>query len=106
MKYIIIIALLFPTITFGAAWTDEMHIDSIRIHPHYLAIHFPSNIPAPDSSSSGCSNTDVISINRNSAIFSEALSTILAAKMGNKKVKFYIDGCNNSYMNAHVIWLQ
>jgi len=99
-----VFSLLLSMQVYAAAWTAGLESQSIRVHPSYVAVYLNTSITAPDTDSSACAGS-VIAINRNSAIYDDALAILLAANIAKQKVKFLVAGCNWGYMEANVIWL-
>jgi|GEM_PF-6629532 len=83
-----LVMLLFPLSALSAEWTPPLELGSIRVHPDYVAVHFPDPLPPLDSNLENCIHSKIISILRSSPIYADALSTMLAAKLGNKKSGF------------------
>lgn len=86
-----LVMLLFPLSALSAEWTPPLELGSIRVHPDYVAVHFPDPLPPLNSNLENCKHSKIISISRSSPIYADALSTMLAAKLGNKKIRFYVD---------------
>jgi hypothetical protein len=80
-------------------------IDTIQTHQDYLQIKVTTPITSPDNASTSCNGSTTIDILRASASFDEAVSIVLAAKLANQEVSFFITNCNGAKMNAAYVML-
>lgn len=85
-------------------WTGYIEFDSVRITPAYLAVYLPKEIGVHNTNVNASCAGRVLAINRNSATYDDVLSILLAGSVSNKKVNFYIYGCNWGYMEFRNIW--
>ncbi|TDF37457.1 hypothetical protein EYS14_15010 [Alteromonadaceae bacterium M269] len=93
MKYIVTIALLLFSFTSNAGqWTSSQGKDVGIVNPGA----FPgksSFITLIDETFAGCSRNDGAALNESNPNYNEIYSLLLAAKMGEKKVRIYYEGC-------------
>lgn len=85
-------------------WTGEIKFSSVRVTPAYLSVYLPEEIGVHNTNVNASCAGRVVAINRNSSTYDDVLSILLTRSATNKKLNFYIYGCNWGYMEFRNVW--
>jgi len=115
MKIVTFIVVLMSTfycgLSIGASGsTGYVEIQTIRVGGGFLRVTGVSNFNDPSNcDGSGSDNNRSVLIMEGTTSYKEMLSFVLSAKLANKPVQFWLDGCStdsgNSIPNAKFVYI-
>lgn len=92
----ILISLLFVSSAYAGAWTGKFEMPELRFYNSYILVR---NVNETIDSASACSRTDYFRLDKTHERFDQVYATLLAARVSNSEVNFYITGCDGASPN-------
>lgn len=89
---------------FAGGGTSQGEIAHIYVNNHWTMVHAPSIKDNPDS----CQSTSYYAINPADKNYQTLHSTLLAAQLANRKVRFWLSGCggqNGNHPKIISVWV-
>lgn len=90
IKAVLVLGIMVTTNTIAAEWLTDITVKTIEVQPNGNIYILSDKVV----SNQGCTgNGSYIQFDTNSPHFKEQYSLVLAAYMGGKKIRVYLNGC-------------